>query len=855
MTHDGRAGAGQTETELSAIKELFGAVIEARSRDGDQDSGRMLRAATPSVRSAVEALLAAHRRASGVLLDDTPRPGASATHGTVPGSDAGVPVPTVAGYEILRELGRGGFGIVYAARQRTPIDREVAIKVLRREFVGEDAIARFRAESVMLARMSHESIAKVYDAGLTDQGQPFVAMELIDALPLGEACAALGLTTRQRVALMARVCDAVQHAHQRAVIHRDLKPANILIESRGGEHRPRVIDFGIAKLLESDPGGPHTSAHVRLGTPRYMSPEQRTGKETGDVRVDVYAMGAMLCELLAGDVPTAGSSGGGDPGSGLTRPSKIAGERTGRTTTHPKSLRGDLDRIVLKACADDPELRYPSAQAMGDDLRRYLDGRPVSASPPSIVYLSRKFVRRHRASVSLAGLLGVALLGAMAVAALKWHEANVERDRARASTDRVAFIGDFMLEMLLLTADSNARGSAPILTGAAMQDIADRAAGGLADDPERMLPMLEGIGRFQTQSGYPELGTATVRRALDFAIDFYGVPSAEVIELRIRLHDLLWGHGMDGWKEQIALADEESAQLFGEEDPRRLRVLQRSQGTIENLERIISVYETLPDVDPSEMYHALFALGMQQRFGPTPGDQLETNRRLYELASSHFPPDHGYVIDSMSMYGDAMTAYAPSEATAELLNTAYARSIRVFGYDHFTTESIRRGLARIYGKLGRPEEGIPFALADLESVARGMGNESIQYANALAELGRLYQYAERFVEARSALERALSLKQDLWPPGHAQITSTQIVLGQVCHHLEDHAAAEQLCADAIRNLREPRHAMNFVSAMSVRISGRERTGDTSGADDLRAQTREHLAQLGMTPEQIRAMLE
>ncbi|CAN0563686.1 unnamed protein product, partial [Laminaria digitata] len=284
-----------------------------------------------------------------------------------------------------------------------------------------------------------------------------------------------------------------------------------------------------------------------------------------------------------------------------------------------------------------------------------------------VLYVSRKFIRRHRASVSLAGVLGIALIASTGVATLKWREASQQRDHAQASTERVAFIGDFMLEMLLLTADSNARGAPPILTEDAMQEIADRAAEGLAEDPNHMLPMLEGIGRFQTQSGYPEMGAQSVQRALDFAIEHHGTPSPEVIELRIRLHDLLWGHGLEGWKPQIQLADEESAQLFDDNDPRRLRVLQRSQGSIENLKHISAIYETLPDIDPSDRYHALFALSMHQRFSQTPSDQLETCRKLYEVAKANYPPEHTAIIDSMALYGDALTAYAPSEEPAELL--------------------------------------------------------------------------------------------------------------------------------------------------------------------------------------------
>ena len=845
----------QTRPDPARIKSLFGEILDARDDNQYAHAARLLREAPTPLGRAVEALLHAHGRASGVLLDDTVAPS-----GAGRASHADQPVPTIEGYEIGDEIGRGGFGIVYRARQRTPIDRPVAIKVLRRELVSDEAIARFGAESTLLARMNHESIARVYDAGLTGQGQPFVAMELIDAGPLNRVCESVRPDTRQLVGLMAQICDAVHHAHQRAVIHRDLKPANILVEQHHNTLRPRVIDFGIAKLLGGNPDNPdspdrpHTHAHVRLGTPRYMSPEQRTGATASDTRVDIYALGAILCELLAGDVPTAAPASTAERDSHITRPSKIASEHTGRTIANPKALRGDLDRIVLKACAEDPDRRYPSAQEMGDDLRRYLDGRPVSASPPGVVYLTGKFVRRHRASVSLAGVLSIALIVSMGVAALKWREAGRQRDRARASSERVAFIGDFLLDMLLLTADSNARGAPTLLTQEDMQEIADRAAEGLDDDPQRMLSMLAGIGQFQAQSGYPRAGTDTLRKALGFAIEYHGIPSPEVVDLRLRLHDLLWGHGLGGTKEQITLADQESAELFGDDDPRRLRVLQRSQGSIENLQRIVSVYETMPDIDPSDHYNALFALSMQQRFSQTPGDQLGTTRKLYEVARAHYPPKHSAVIDSMALYGEAMSTYAPSEEAATLLKAAYDRSVGVFGYDHFTTESVRRGLARIYGKLGRPGEGIPYALDDLESAERSYGSDSIQYANALHELGVLYRYDGKYEQALAPLEQALALRRTQWTPGHAQIATTQIVLSQVLYELGEHERAERLIDEIFPYIQDLRSARSYAAANRVRIQIHRDAGDQAGADGLIDSAREHMRALGMTPQQIRDVL-
>ncbi len=345
-----------------------------------------------------------------------------------------------------------------------------------------------------------------------------------------------------------------------------------------------------------------------------------------------------------------------------------------------------------------------------------------------------------------------------------------------------------------------------------------------------------------------------MRDALGFAIEYHGVPSEEVVDLRIHLHDLLWGHGLDGVEEQIRLADEESAQLFDDNDPRRLRVLQRADASIENLQRIIALYEEMDDVDHFEKYPALFALNMRQRFSQNPRDQLETLKRLYELTLAHYPPDHSATIDTMALYGDALASYAPSQQAAEMLKAAYDMAIPKYGYDHYTTESIRRGLARVYGKLGRPEEGIPYALDDLESAARANGEESIQYANALFELGRLYNYAGDFENAKERMERANTLRKQQWPEGHIQIVTSQITLAQILYELGEAARAVQLVDEMFPYIQDRRNARTYAAANAVRISARLDAGDQAGADALIDETYAHMQSLGLSQEEIREVL-
>ncbi|MEX0876263.1 MAG: serine/threonine-protein kinase, partial [Phycisphaerales bacterium] len=546
-------------TDPAAVKELFGELMDAADAGDHARRDQLIASAPPAVRQAALSLIDAHRNATGMLLEET-LTGSSTGSGSTTHTDfTPATPPQIDGYEIGNELGRGGFGIVYAAQQLTPVRRPVAGKVLRAEFATPHTAARFRAESGVLARMNHEGIARVLDAGLDRLGRAFVAMELIRGEPITDYAHRRELSVRQRVQLMEQVCDAVHHAHQRAVLHRDLKPANILVEEADSKPRPRVIDFGIAKLLNDraeDLDNYTTRDGQRMGTPRYMSPEQREGEREADIRVDIYALGALLCELLSGDVPHPQTRSGSQPGSRQpsrsTRPSTIAAAGPPELAPRAKQIRGDLDRIVLKATATDIALRYNSAAIFAEDLRRFLDGRPITATAPGFWYITRKFATRHRLPVSLAAGFLLALVATLIIAITGWSEASKQRDTAMANADRAAFIGDFLFETLLLTTDIDTRGTPPALTDGTIQAIAERAIEGLPEDPENMLRVLEGIARMQAQFQQAQDGATTLRHALDFAIGHYGIPSHEVIELRIHLHDLLWGHGLPGAREQIA---------------------------------------------------------------------------------------------------------------------------------------------------------------------------------------------------------------------------------------------------------------------------------------------------------------
>ena len=316
-------------------------------------------------------------------------------------------------FRILGVLGRGGMSVVYRGQQETP-RREVAVKVLQAGLSNPEMLRRFELESQILGHLNHPTIAQIFEAGSFDfygEVTPYFAMELVDGLPLTVYAREHKLDTRGRLELLATIARAVQHAHDRGVIHRDLKPSNVLVtEASPGQALPKVLDFGIARSLDStgELTALHTSTGQLMGTLPYMSPEQISGRSNGvGARSDLYALGVLLYELLTGNLPHDLS------GLPLTEVVRIVTQESPTRLGHERTeLRGDLETIAATALAKDPRARYPSADSFADDLERYLNHEPIRARPPTRWYRIRKFVRRHRLLVSST----VALVAAMTIA-------------------------------------------------------------------------------------------------------------------------------------------------------------------------------------------------------------------------------------------------------------------------------------------------------------------------------------------------------------------------------------------------------------------------------------------------------
>src|SRR5258706_10107688 len=381
-------------------------------------------------RAALERLLAADAEPAEGILARGPAELAQALGDGAMAPPAFVPGQRIGQWELLALLGEGGSSSVFrAVRESEGVRQEAALKLLRRGVYTLDAQRQFRRERQALAQLRNPGIARLIEGGITETGLAYIAIELVEGLPITEHARQGVLDLRARLKLFLAVCRAVEAAHRALIVHRDLKPSNVLVS---GEHQVKLLDFGIAKLLDAED---ETRTEHPAFTPAYAAPEQRSGDPI-TTATDVYALGILLGELVTGQRL-------GD-GSGRTPSSRISGDSDPGSLPEPapalrRALRGDLDNIVLKAIESDPEQRYASATAFADDIERFLDGRPVGAHPPSRWYRTAKFVQRHRGGVALTALFTISVLASLGLAL--W-QANVARREAARAVEIQAFIVD-----------------------------------------------------------------------------------------------------------------------------------------------------------------------------------------------------------------------------------------------------------------------------------------------------------------------------------------------------------------------------------------------------------------------------
>ena len=472
----------------------------------------------PELRVEVEALLSRVDAARG-FLESPPLLAAR----LLARAEEGEPDPQVAGrrigaYRVVRRIGEGGMARVFLAeRADGQFEQQVALKLLRPGLDADLDRQRFRSERQILASLHHPDIASLLDGGVTDDGQPFLVLEHVEGLPLDRFCEERGRAVRERLELFLKVADATQYAHRRLVVHRDLKPSNILVTAEG---RVKLLDFGLAKLLEpapADPTAPVTRTGQRWMTPEYAAPEQVRGDPVTTL-TDVYQLGAVLYHLLAGQPPFRGRHTSLRQLEELILHQEPAPPSATGAPGAGRAVAGDLDAIVLKALRKEPEERFSSAQALADDIRRHLTGHAVLARRQTVAYRSRRFVRRHRIPLATAGLM-LSLLAAYTVTVTRQREV-IRRalTEAQLSTRRAEEVTDYMLGLF-----EAAEGGQALTDTVTARELLSRGlaqANELEGQPAMRAQMLDVIGTLYTGLGefrlaQPPLGEAlTIRRSL-----------------------------------------------------------------------------------------------------------------------------------------------------------------------------------------------------------------------------------------------------------------------------------------------------------------------------------------------------
>jgi len=418
-------------------------------------------------------------------------------------------------WQLIALIGEGGSSTVFrAVREHAGVRQDAAIKLLRRGLYTVDAQRQFRRERQALAQLNHPDIASLIEGVMTDSGLAYIVLELVDGVPITEYARSNALDLRARLRLLLRVCRAVESAHRALIVHRDLKPSNVLVT---GEGHVKLLDFGIAKLLDADD---ETQTRLPAFTPAYAAPEQRSGGLI-TTATDVYALGILLGELLTGQRPGSGRS---RTPSGQVDEHSAPGALPASAKVTRRQLKGDVDNIVLKAIAEEPERRYASAGALADDIERLLDGRPVVAHPPSRWYRTRKFVQRHRGGVAISALFLTAILAALGLAL--W-----EADVARHEADRAAEIQAF-IENMFDPLKYNGVEDKPLTVQEAFQQGFERATQAFPDDVRLRADLTALFARINSQLGQAGASQELLERAYHFNEQAYGADDERTLNAR-----------------------------------------------------------------------------------------------------------------------------------------------------------------------------------------------------------------------------------------------------------------------------------------------------------------------------------
>jgi len=709
-------------------------------------------------------------------------------------------------YRLLRQLGRGGMATVYLAeRADGQWEQQVAVKVIRRGLDTDDVVRRFRAERQILSSLHHPHIARLLDGGTTDDGLPFLVMEYVSGVPLTEYCDAHALSIERRLTLFCDVGRAVQYAHRNLVVHRDLKPSNILVEEEGGA---KLLDFGIAKLLDAADEDARTRTGLQLLTPQYASPEQVSGDRITTAS-DVYQLGLILCELLAGRRPyqvralspaqVEAQIVAAEP----TRPSALVNEeaaaaRGAALDRIVRRLRGDLDIVVLTAIRKEPERRYSSAEALVHDVERCVAGLPIAARPDTWRYRTSKWIGRNR-SAALAAAVGIALLVGWGGTATVQSRAVVrERDRVREEARRTAEVRDFLAGLFEASDPFLASPRPPdSITARELLDAGAMRLHELDRDPALRAELALTMGRTFRRLGIHDRARALLREALELHQDLEGEGGASVA------HDLFeLGMAESDLDSSIAMLERAlvvAEGALGPSDPLVANLLinlaERTAKVVDAdldrsramRDRALAILRSNPDAPRSQYAHALKLSLYGTSDVATMEEVLAINREIY----GDFHPVVAGTLSDLALMVESVDPLR----SVSLLTEALRIDEALLGEEHSTTQSIMNNLAAVKRDRGDFEGAVPLYRRAIALRRQHQPHSRRSLAYSAYGLGLSLHRLGRHDEAEPSLREAVAILTDELTSRHVLVFRASTVLAQCLRAQGRPGVAEAVLTD------------------------------------------------------------
>ena len=750
-------------------------------------------------------------------------------------------------YRLLEILGSGGMGEVYLAEQETPIRRKVALKIIKLGMDTKEVIARFQSERQALALMDHVNIAKIHDAGATQEGRPYFVMEYVEGVPITHYCDRHRLSTPERLGLFVQICQAIHHAHQKGIIHRDIKPSNVLVSRQNGSSIPKVIDFGVAKATSRR----HTECTVfteqgqLVGTPEYMSPEQAemTGRFV-DTTTDVYSLGVLLYELLTGKLPfesdTLRKAGHDEirriireeepakPSSRLStlgdQAISVASNRQTSVSAHARRVRGELDWITMRALEKDRSRRYQSASEFALDIERYLRDEPVVAGPPSTTYRMTKLIKRHKRAVGTLFVVITALAIGLGLSTTMFFRAESARERAVSEAQKAERINTFLQEML--GSVNPAEKGRDVTVRQALDEAASDVETELDDQPEIRAAVRSTIGITYTALGLYDSAEPHLTAALATRRSVLGNEHQDVATGLYNLAALREAQG--NFPEAERLFQEcltMRKKLLGQEHADvaaglvRLGTVYSFQGRYDEAEPILrealAMQRRLLGEEHSDVADGLNNLAtLLQRKGkyaeaePLFRQSLAVRRALYGEKHPHVASTLNELATLLQEEGK----YAEAEA---VFRESYVMRVELFGEEHPETALALGNLALILRLQGKYPEAETFYREALATQRRLFGEEHPDMAANLHNLATVLKIQGRYAEAEPFSRQAVAMVKKVFGEEHPHVATCLAALAGILAFQEKHAEAESMYLDALAMRKKAFGAEHAVIALNL----------------------------------------